>query len=285
MSRAARGGLRLLGAAWILAALGAGLLTAQEVPEGIRWYTCYRAPSPVTVDGHLDDEAWVDTPWTEAFVDIRGDEAFRPSLLTRAKMLWDDRYLYVAAEMEEPHLFATLTEHDAIVYHDPDFEVFLDPGGAGLEYFEVEINPLGTVLDLFLAAPYKDGGRARLDWDLPGLRKGVHLDGTLSDAADVDRGWSVELAIPWDELVVPDGPVEVGAPPVDGTVWRINFSRVEWPLEVMDGVYRKVAEPTPEQPHPEHNWVWSPQGEINMHIPERWGAVRFVTRPPARSGG
>ena len=26
---------------------------------------------------------------------------------------------------------------------------------------------------------------------------------------------------------------------------------------------------------PENNWVWSPQGAIDMHMPERWGYVQF----------
>jgi hypothetical protein len=257
---------------------------AQTVPDGVRTYTCHRTTAPPVVDGQLDDAAWAGAPWTEAFVDIRGQGGPEPALLTRARMLWDDRYLYVAGVLEEPHLFATLTDHDAIVYHDPDFEVFLDPGGQGTDYFEIEINPLGTVLDLFLARPYKEGGQARLDWDVPGLLKGVHLDGTLNAPADVDRGWIVELAIPWRDLVSPDGTEGPAGPPMDGDIWRINFSRVEWPLEVVDGAYRKVAEPTEGEPHPEHNWVWSPQGEIDMHIPSRWGAVRFVARTPAAGG-
>ena len=27
---------------------------------------------------------------------------------------------------------------------------------------------------------------------------------------------------------------------------------------------------------PERNWVWSPQGVINMHYPERWGYLQFT---------
>jgi hypothetical protein len=59
----------------------------------------------------------------------------------------------------------------------------------------------------------------------------------------------------------------------------MNFSRVDWPLEVVDGAYQKTAQPTRDNRHPESNWVWSPQGVINMHIPEAWGVVRFVTNP------
>ena len=69
-------------------------------------------------------------------------------------------------------------------------------------------------------------------------------------------------------------------PPADGDQWRINFSRVEWQHEVIDGVYRRVPDT------PEDNWVWSPTGVIDMHRPERWGVLQFSDRtsdpPPAR---
>jgi hypothetical protein len=53
-------------------------------------------------------------------------------------------------------------------------------------------------------------------------------------------------------------------------VWRVNFSRVQWQLEVVDGAYAKVPDT------PENNWVWSPQGLIAMHYPEMWGEVLFA---------
>src|SRR5215218_7202827 len=42
-------------------------------------------------------------------------------------MLWDDEYFYVAADLEEAHVWATLTKLDAVIFNDPDFEVFIDP--------------------------------------------------------------------------------------------------------------------------------------------------------------
>jgi hypothetical protein len=50
----------------------------------------------------------------------------------------------------------------------------------------------------------------------------------------------------------------------------MNFSRVEWQIEAGGHQYRKVPG------KPEDNWVWSPQGVVNMHVPERWGYVQFV---------
>ena len=183
-------------------------------------------------------------------------------------MLWDDEYFYVGAELNEPHLWATLTEHDSVIFQDHDFEVFIDPNGDNHEYYEFEINALGTGWDLLLPRPYKDGGSAVHNWEIPGLKSAVHLDGSLNDPTDTDRGWSVELAFPWrvlKELARRD------TPPKDGDQWRVNFSRVEWSLRVVDGRYQKVPGTK------ENNWVWSPQGVVNMHRPETWGYVQFST--------
>ena len=66
-------------------------------------------------------------------------------------MVWDDKYLYFAAEIEEPHVWGTLTQHDSVIFRDNDFEVFIDPNGDTHEYYEFEMNALNTGWDLFLA--------------------------------------------------------------------------------------------------------------------------------------
>lgn len=258
---------------------------AARSSPSVRSYEVRRAASPPSIDGALDDAAWRNAPWTEPFVDIRGEDWPDPALTTRAKVTWDDRHLYVGAALEEPHLWATLADRDAIVYHEHDFEVFLDPDGDGLAYYELEINALGTEFDLFLDRPYSRKGKANVEWDMEGLLTAVRLDGTLNDPSDEDAGWSVEIAIPWSALRPPGAPPEAAVrPPRPGDTWRVNFSRVQWPLEMVNGEYRKEREPRDWSDHPEDNWVWSPQGEIDMHIPEMWGAVRFVDSADPGSG-
>ena len=187
-------------------------------------------------------------------------------------MLWDDRFLYIGAELEEPHVWATLTAHDSVIFHDNDFEVFLNPSGDGRNYFEFEINALNTSWDLFLPKPYREGGKADNGWDIPGLQTGVAIDGTLNDPKDRDRGWTVEIAIPWTAYVS-RAPVQR---PAAGDEWRVNFSRVEWQIDTSSGRYVKVPGTK------EDNWVWSPQGVVNMHVPDRWGYVKFSgDLPPA----
>jgi hypothetical protein len=239
-------------------------------PKG---YVCYRAPSPVVIDGNLKDAAWAVVPWTDAFVDIEGDKKPKPRFRTRVKMLWDDTALYIAAELEEPHIWATLKEHDSVIFRDNDFEVFLDPDGDNHLYGELELNALNTTWDLLLTKPYKDSGRAINAWEIDGLKTAVKIDGTLNDPRDKDKGWTVEIQWSWKGLRELVNQKSTPIPPRDGDQWRINFSRVEWDTEIVDGKYKKTN-PV------EHNWVWAPQGVIDMHRPEHWGYLQFSTAKP-----
>ncbi|AEN74689.1 hypothetical protein Rhom172_2806 [Rhodothermus marinus SG0.5JP17-172] len=245
------------------------------LPFAPRTYVCYRSDRPLHIDGRLDEPAWQAAPWSAPFVDIEGPRRPPPPYRTRVKLLWDDTYLYIGAELEEPHLWATLTRRDTVIFYDNDFEVFIDPDGDTHAYYELEINALGTVWDLLLLKPYRDGGPALDAWDIRELQAAVALDGTLNDPSDTDRGWTVELALPWTVL---EEAAPEGRPPRPGEQWRMNFSRVQWQLEVVDGRYRKRRDPATGRPLPESNWVWSPQGVVNMHLPERWGYVQFSAR-------
>ncbi len=254
-------------AALAFAALGADVPS----PKG---YVCGRAGGPIAIDGRLEEAAWQSAPWTDDFVDIEGDAKPRPRFRTRARMLWDDRYFYLAAELAEPHVWGTLTEHDSVIFHDNDFEVFIDPDGDNHDYYEIEINALNTEWDLLLEKPYRDGGPAVNAWEIPGLKTATHVNGKLNDPEGEDESWTVELAIPWEALA---GRAHRPSPPRDGDQWRVNFSRVEWEHTVEGRTYKKVPN------RPEANWVWSPQGAIDMHRPERWGYVQFSDRPPGQA--
>lgn len=235
-------------------------------------YLCYTALDSLTIDGKLDEESWEQAPWTEDFLDIEGRSRPEPRYRTRAKMLWDNTYFYIAARMEEPHVWATLTQRDTVIFYDNDFEVFIDPDGDTHHYYELEVNAFGTEWDLLLTQPYRDGGKAIDSWDIQGLEVGIGIEGTLNNPADIDSGWTVEIAIPWDVLeeASPSGK------PSTGDQWRVNFSRVQWRHTVEKGRYKKALNPETNRPWPEDNWVWSPQGIVNMHYPEMWGFVQFA---------
>ncbi len=246
----------------------AGLEPLFTTPKSYVAYFVEKAPA---IDGNLDDEAWQAVAWSENFVDIEGNAKPAPAFDTRMKMTWNDTHLFIAAEMKDPHVWATFKQHDAVIYHDNDFEVFIDPENTAHQYYEIEVNALNTVFDLFLPKPYRNGGGAMIPWDLHRLQTAVQVQGTLNNPADTDRGWTVEMAIPFRSVTIGND-TKV---PADGSFWRINFSRVHWDTDIRDGNYVKRKD-SKGRPLPEYNWVWSPQGLVNMHYPERWGYLQFT---------
>ena len=249
----------------------AGLYTKPKVVSIPRVHT------PILIDGLFREKSWQRIKWSDAFVDISGTSVKKLNrqdheekiLSSRMKMCWDDQYVYIAAELKDPDLYATLRQSDTIIYNDNDFEVFLLPGtDLNAPYYEIEINQLGTVLDLLMARPYRNGGKALINFDLKGIKTAVHLVGTLNDPQDRDTGWQLEIAIPFKAILSYGQPL-----PEKGDYWRVNFSRVQWDLLQKGKVYQRKH--IGGRLAPEHNWVWSPQGMINMHAPDRWGYLYF----------
>lgn len=254
-------------------------LHAQEPTIAIspRNYVCYRTSESLTIDGLMNESDWHNVPWSEYFGDIEGSLKPEPKYRTRMKMLWDTNFLYIAAELDEPHVWANLTERESIIFYDNDFEVFIDPDGDTHHYLEYEMNAFNTQWDLMLLKPYRDDVKQNVaidNWNFNGIKSATYVNGTINNPKDIDKGWTLEIAIPLDALV------EISASgklPVHGEQYRIDFSRVEWTVDVVDNKYKKrthIVEGK-EKPLPENNWVWSPQGVVAMHQPETWGFVQF----------
>lgn len=223
-------------------------------------------------------------------MDIQGPDKAAPRHSTRVKMMWDDSALYIGAWLDEPQPWSSLTLHDAVIYQDNDFEVFIDPDGDNQLYYEFEVNAGNAWWDLLLVRPYRDGGPALMSWEsvspseptqLTGpsgwqpVRRGVWVDGKLNDPGTPSRGWGVELAFPWSLLSQAAGRP---CPPQPGDQWRVNFSRVQWRVEWDEGAGAYRKQPAEQQ---EDNWVWSPQWAIAMHQPETWGYLQFGPAPQA----
>lgn len=251
---------------------------AVPIPSGKfspKKYVSYKSAEALTIDGKMDETSWLKAEWTDDFMDIEGTSKPAPRFRTRSKMLWDDNYFYIAAEIQDPEIWGNLKNHDDIIFYDNDFEVFIDPDGDTHRYCEFEMNALNTVWELLLVLPYRDTKNAAINgWDIKGLKTGVAVNGTINEPGDIDKNWTVEIAFPWQAF---KEIAETDAPPKNNDQWRINFSRVEWKTKIVENKYQKEINPSTGKPFPEDNWVWSPQGVVNMHYPEMWGYVQFST--------
>jgi hypothetical protein len=258
-------------------------------PESIPRYVARRAAEPVRIDGRLDEKAWQAAPRSPRFVDVI--TGGRTLYDTRAAVLWDDANLYAAFWVEEPNVAAKLTEYGSLIYKENDVELFI----AGRDsYYELELNALNTMYEVFFIweEAYEGGGFAEVaefsrthpkvrpfngvgfrnhprgarigawGWRFPGIRTAVHVDGTLNDNTDKDRGWTVEIALPWAGmkwLAKADGRA---LPPRPGDVWRMDFSR-----------FNQYKAPPPARDS--GGWFWSPHRVWDSHVPECFAFVTF----------
>ena len=249
-----------------------------RIPFAPPVYFARRASGRLVPDGDLEKDFWKDAPFTEEFQDIEGPGMPKPRFRTRAKILWDDENLYIGALIEGTEIWAHQTEHDCVIFYDNDFEIFIDPDSDTQEYVEYEMNALNTNWDLLLTKAYRDGGSPVNGLEIKGLASAVKICGELNNPSADNRYWSVEVVIPFETLAECD---KKRKPPVPGSFYRMNFSRVQWKVDVKDGQFEKRRDPATGAPLPEDNWVWAPTGVINIHYPELWAYVFFCddTRP------
>ncbi|WP_167614121.1 carbohydrate-binding family 9-like protein [Maribellus sediminis] len=241
-------------------------------------YVIQRSTEEITLDGKPLEKAWDRAQWSDEFVDIEGDLKPAPLFQTRFKLLWDKDNLYVYVELEEPNIWAYYDKHDMVVFHENDIELFIDPDRDTHNYYEFEVNAQNTLFDLVLNKPYRNGGKPDIKWNAEGFESAVCIKGTLNNPNDKDEMWSVEMKVPFSSLSTNGEFVQ----PEDGSLWKLNFSRVQWQTDLVDGKYVKRKNQQTGRDLPENNWVWSPQGVINMHYPERWGLVMFSEKPAGK---
>jgi hypothetical protein len=149
---------------------------------------------------------------------VRSTDGKAASVSTDARLLWDDDMLYVAFQAEDPDVSTRFARDDDPLYTSNVVEIFLNPSGDLVGYVEIEVAPSNALFDASFS-----GRRQNMDlsWSSRALHA-VHVDGTLNDSRDVDRGWTVELAIPFASLP--------GAPrPRRGDEWRFNLYRLRQP--------------------------------------------------------
>ena len=262
-------------------------------------YTARRASGPIKVDGVPDEPDWQKAERSPRFVDMGTGE---PALFaTRAAALWDDQNLYIAFWLEEPFVRAKLTAKNSLIFNESDAEVFVDGGDT---YYEFETNARGTTYQMFYIwrDAYKKGGKfdvpefdpvennalvfggdydrqaptfwkgtnprglrwAYFGWEFPGMQSATHVDGTLNDDSDVDKGWTVELALPWKGAKWLAGGRAL--PPKEGDVWKIFFGRFE------------LLHIAGQEVEPHAGWAMNKHGVYDTHLPQCWTAVEFSKR-------
>ena len=224
--------------------------TAKEV-EKKRVSAKHIKTGVIKLDGKLDEKEWKDAPSTGEFV--RTMDGMPADQKTSAKLLWDDKNLYVAFEVEDRDVWSTLDKHDAKLWTQEAVEMFIDAAGDGKNYVELQANPKGTTFDSFLPGYRKNQD----DWN-SNMKVAVKVDGTLDKRDDVDKGWVVEMSIPLEDV---KGKLKelANVPPKVGTEWRVNFFRLDSPAA-----------------RPQVGTGWSPPLVGDFHALDKFGVLVFA---------
>jgi hypothetical protein len=180
---------------------------------------CRWAATPITIDGKLDEAAWARAQAIDGFAVFWENRP--PKTATKARLLWDDKYLYFAAEMEDTDLYADIKEHNGMCWLNDVFELFFKPAEDKVAYYEFQVNAANTQLEMFLPSRGA-GGYGRFHHGRLGIESAVVLKGTLNEWQDKDTGWTVEGRIPWT------GFQATGGKPNAGDKWRFALCRYDY---------------------------------------------------------
>jgi len=260
-------------------------------------YTCYRTDKPIQTDGNLDKPMWQKAPRSPRFVDMVTGV---PGIYnTQAAALWDDENFYTGFWAEESLISAKQKVRDSLIFMDNDLELFIDGGDC---YYELEVNAFNTVYEVFFIwkDAYKKHGKydvpefdvfkekamtfggnydrdgntfwwgthprglrwAFLDYDMPGLQTAVKIDGTINDPTTVDKGWTLEISIPWKSMKwLADGR---SLPPSEADIWKMFFGRFQ------------NLTPSGIEVNPHPAWTWNKHGIYDTHMPECFTKIQFT---------
>jgi len=214
-------------------------------------YQCRFTSDTISVDGRFDEPAWDRAPLMSWMVPPKKG---KPLSRTISRVLWDDRYLYVAFQAMDRDILGTLTDRDSATCREDVLETFIMPPGPKGIYYNFEINALGTIYDGLNAKGIS--WRKRKEWNSPGVQCKIIIDGTINDHADRDREWRMELAIPFADLEIPPG-----SEPSGGQEWLFHLARYDYSRYLPGG--RELSS-------------CAPLSKVNFHNPGEWNRLLFV---------
>ena len=211
----------------------------------------FTSESP-TIDGKENEGIWQKASPILLKNNRSGEKVQEEALQTQVKACYDNNTLYFLFECKDPDIWADFTKRDEYLWNEEVVEIFIDVDDVPETYVEIEVSPSNIIFDSYIVDPENIDLPATASFDLPGLKTGVNVQGTLNQREDVDKSWTVEIAIPFRDianentkLVGPD------------TAIKLNFYRLD---------KNQGTEPK--------SYAWSPTDK-SFHKPSVFGKLIF----------
>jgi len=204
-----------------VAALSLVMLAAgpSPAPPPILHLTCPHIKGPIVIDGKLDD-AWKDV---QPISDFRlWGNMGKPTYAVSVRLAYDDDNVYAYFNCEDADLFTLYQDRDAQLWESDVVELFFQPDPKNSIYYEFEVAPNGAIFDARFVNTGSGGFKRWAQWNC-GIRAGIQLKGTMNEWHDLDKGYTVEIAIPLDTFKE-----VVGDSPLKGTTWKFAAARADF---------------------------------------------------------
>lgn len=228
------------------------VLLAQET------FTASRATGTITIDGKRTEPSWQSAE-PRSFEYFYHAEKETDSQKTVLRMLWDDHAVYLFFECEDQFITARETKRDGQPYYDDCAEIFITPVPVSRPmHLGIEVNLYKASND-FISFPnfYEGRGGAMKSYN-PDFEVEVFVDGTVNDNSDLDRGWTMEMAIPTSLFAN----VSAFTPVKEGNMWTIMAVRQD--RNDAEGNRRSTST------------IFPLSEKMNVHESSRFGQVKFV---------
>jgi hypothetical protein len=219
-------------------------------PPKPRRLTAVKSAKPIKLDGVLDEPVWAKAPSSGEFVNTQNGGKL--DWKTEVKVAWDAKQLYFGFTCQDDDVWSDFKKRDEKLWTQEAVEIFIDADGDGKDYVELQVSPNGVIFDSYLPEYRKNQN----DWNSK-MKAAVKVDGTANKRGDKDKSWTVEVAVPWAD-VKGRGKAELKLPPEPGTVFKVNFFRMDLPKE-----------------KPQRAGAWSPPMVGDFHKLDRFGELVF----------
>lgn len=167
--------------------------------------TAVRTSQPFTIDGRLEEAAWMSAPAIREFTQTDPDEGAPVSQPTEVRILYDDNAIYVGAILtDDGEVTSRLARRDALGESDI-FSITFDSYHDHQTGYRFAINPAGVKRDELVST-----GGSDASWD-------PVWDGATSRTED---GWVVEMRIPFSQLRFTREPQQVWGMQIERSIHR-----------------------------------------------------------------
>ncbi|MBI2447790.1 MAG: carbohydrate-binding family 9-like protein [Candidatus Omnitrophica bacterium] len=217
-------------------------------------YDCLWTSQPVKIDGLLNEPAWENAKVLNFIEPVTNK---KPLSKTDARLLWDDKYLYVGFKAYDKDIWSYYKKRDDPTCTEDVLEIFFKTDPQKEPYYNFEINALNTVYDAFNVRRNASGSDHRWSqWNCKGLKSAVKIKGTLNNWEDIDEWWCLEAAIPFSSISTLMGKI-----PKAGDKWLFHLARYDYSIYLPKGVELSSC---------------TRLSKVNFHLYEDWMTLRFL---------